>query len=595
MEYLLKRSYPHAVFMACLLLFMMGACKEKKPGSANATQEIVDSPSEMDDRAAGIIEDAVKFAMQNKGKVDDTVKLSRAGLLQFYYGKNDFEPQWSHKESWLPQADSLYHFIENAREYGLFPEDYHFRHLRSIRNKISTDPAVAKKNAVLWAKADVMMTDAFMLITDHLHNGRLMRDSMSLRTDSNLAESFYGDAMKTVAKEKGVLNVFHKMEPTHRGYQELRRGIKDFLSTSDLRHFTYVVYPYKDSLSFVKTLAKRLTEAGYLDNGGKTPDSSSLASAIKKYQNAKGLKADGRFGDAVVKSLNNTDLNKFVRIAITLDRYKQLPDKMPETFVWVNLPGFNLEVWDHDTLAVTSDVIVGKPSTRTPVITSAIENIVLHPTWTVPYSIASKEILPSVQRNPGYLARRGFKVLDSRGRVVDPYSINWSKYSRSSLPYKFRQNNGAGNALGEIKFNFDNPHAVYLHDTNQRYMFSRTNKSLSHGCVRVKDWELLAKFLIRKTNPYIPVYETYSRDSIGQKGDTIRLSKTVLVDSFMVQADSLKPIMAKRKSTNTVIMPKKVPIFIRYFTCAGKNGKVVFYDDIYAEDKVLRDKYFADK
>ncbi|MBL7728641.1 MAG: L,D-transpeptidase family protein, partial [Dinghuibacter sp.] len=292
--------------------------------------------------------------------------------------------------------------------------------------------------------------------------------------------------------------------------------------------------------------------------------------------------------------MNTSDWYRFKRIAVTMDRYKALPQKLPSTYVWVNLPGYYARVFDKDTLVMQTRVIVGRPVNRTPVLNSEISNMVLWPTWSVPYSIATKEMLPIAKRNPGYFDRRGFKVYDWKGRRVNPHTVNWAKYSGRSLPYRFQQNEGGGNALGVIKFNFENPYAVYLHDTNQRYLFERSSRALSHGCVRVQLWDSMAKFLIRRTKPYMPVYETYSKDSITAAGDTVHYSKTLLKDSIFVIADSLKSIMAKRRNM-ALMMPERVPIYIRYFSCEAVAGKLVFYDDIYSEDKTLIDKFFAKK
>jgi L,D-transpeptidase YcbB len=265
--------------------------------------------------------------------------------------------------------------------------------------------------------------------------------------------------------------------------------------------------------------------------------------------------------------LNTSDIERFKRIAITLDRYKQLPAKMPDTYIWVNLPGYYLQVWDNDTLVLESRTIVGKPATRTPVLNSNITDMVTYPTWTIPTSIIVKEILPGLKRSPGYLARRGYRLLNNKGEVIDPGSVNWSKYSKG-IPYRVQQGSGDNNALGIFKFNFANKYAVYLHDTNQRYLFKNASRALSHGCVRVQEWEKLAFFIARN-------------DSINTKaGDTLRYT-----------TDSIKNWITA-KAHLRIEVKNKIPLFIRYFTCEGKNGKVKFYDDIYGEDKALREKYF---
>jgi murein L,D-transpeptidase YcbB/YkuD len=266
--------------------------------------------------------------------------------------------------------------------------------------------------------------------------------------------------------------------------------------------------------------------------------------------------------------MNLTDAERFKRIAITLDRYKQLSDSMPEKYIWVNLPGYYLQVWDHDSLVMDSKIICGKPDTRTPLLTSYITDMVTYPTWTVPSSIISKQLLPKLKSNPNYLSGIGLRLVDGKGESVSTDNINWSKYSKG-IPFKVMQSSGDENALGVLKFNFSNPYAVYLHDTNQRYLFKNAKRALSHGCVRVQEWEKLAFYIARN-------------DSMNVKtGDTLRYT-----------TDSIKTWLAN-KETKRINVKNRVSLFIRYFSCEAKNGKIKFYDDVYGEDKAMREKYFT--
>jgi L,D-transpeptidase YcbB len=566
MEYRL-RTCPLDFLAVFIFVFVTVSCGSGS--AANTQDEIVKDPESMNDAASARIKGGLAQMMQQSGKLDDTTRLLKPAIVNYYYAAHEHEVLWSKDAQWQPAADSLFDIINRCREYGLFPSDYHTKNLTALRTKLQD--SLTRMNAALWTRADLLLTDAFFQLTSHLKRGRLSKDSVNMVADSAMAENFYADLLDKALKDNKVKTTLHSLEPKHRGYVELRNAVKSFLDSADLRPFAYVVYPNKDSMALVKQVSRRLNEIGYIDyRGGKAPDSLTFRNAVVKYQKAKGIKADGKVGSGFVAALNNTDANKFARIAITLDRYKLMPEKMPTTYVWVNIPSYMMYTWDHDTIAVTSKVIVGKPQTRTPLLNSEINNFITYPTWTPPVSIISKEILPAVKRNPGYLSRRGFFVVDGSGRKVDPYSINWARYSGGNLPYKIRQYEGDGNALGVLKFNFDNPHAVYLHDTNQRYLFAKSYRSLSHGCVRVQEWEQLANFLAR--------------------------NDSVTVDSVRIayHPDTLKSWIAKHKRQR-IELKKRVPIFIRYFSCEGKNGKVIFYEDIYGDDRVLRDKYFADK
>jgi murein L,D-transpeptidase YcbB/YkuD len=265
----------------------------------------------------------------------------------------------------------------------------------------------------------------------------------------------------------------------------------------------------------------------------------------------------------MVSMMDNTDWEKFKRIAINMDRYKLLPDTMPHTYVWVNLPAFGLQVIDSDTVVLESKVIVGAPKTRTPLLTSEISNFITLPQWTVPSSIIFKEMLPKIKEDIGYLAKQNLMVVDDNDSVRNPMTINWKKLNKNYFPYQLKQRQGDDNSLGVMKFNFRNKYDVYLHDTNVRWMFDKTFRALSHGCVRVKQWQKLADFLIRN-------------DTVRYHPDTI--------DAWIT-----------RKEKHTVYGFARVPIFIRYYTCEVRKGRIAFLDDIYGEDRQLRNTYFANK
>jgi len=558
----------HYYFTVLILLLFIISCNS---ADVKKDKQIVSSPEQMDSRAADNIKAAVEIAEKNNGKLDDSTKLDMPGIVKYFYTDNEYDPIWSSKEKWAPLTDSLYNFIVNAEQEGLFPAAYHFKNLKALKNTLDND-SLKRMDAVLWSRADVMFTDGFMHIIRDLKQGRLQPDSLSLNKDTVLANTFFVATLKELVEKKQFTALLNALQPKNKGYWALKKGIRSFLDSMDRKTYTYVTFPYKkgdtkDSTFFIKTLQKRLNESNCIE-AGKLPDSLQLITALKKYQKQKGFTADGKISTALVRALNTSDEERFKRIAITLDRYKQLPETMPEKYIWVNLPGYYLQVWDHDTIALESRVICGKPDTRTPLLQSAISDMVTYPTWTVPTSIIAKQYLPKLKNNPNYLSRLGLKLMNAKGEVVSGGDVNWSKYSKG-IPFKVMQNSGDNNALGIFKFNFDNPYAVYLHDTNQRYLFKNGFRALSHGCVRVQEWDKLAYYIA-------------NNDSANSKpGEVLKYTP-----------DSIKNWIAN-KERHRMDVKNKIPLFIRYFSCEGKDGKIKFYDDIYGEDKVMREKYFT--
>ena len=355
-----------------------------------------------------------------------------------------------------------------------------------------------------------MLTDAFILINKHLKQGHLQFDSVTLRSDSLLTDSFYLARYDELKLTRNVRKVFQQLEPANVNYIALKGALKQFLdSVGIFRRYTFVQYPISDTVQLYKVLQRRLFEEDIVLSPTDTMSAESWKLAIAQYQKSKGLKETGRPNINTVAALNFTDWEKFKRVAVTLDRYRLLPDSLPDTYIWVNLPAYNLKVVSADTVAMESRVIVGNPKTRTPLLTSNVSNFITYPQWTVPYSIIFKEMLPQIQKNVGYLAKENLMVVDKNDSIIHPDSINWKRLNKNYFPYLIKQRQGDDNSLGVLKFNFPNKYAVYLHDTNARWLFSRSNRALSHGCVRVKEFQRLANFLVRE-------------DSVRYHPDTLR-------------------------------------------------------------------------
>jgi murein L,D-transpeptidase YcbB/YkuD len=525
-------------------------------------KDIVEQPEALSVSIVRNIQTSLEFILASNGVLNDSMVLAKDSFVNDIYQKRNFEPVWSNQEKWLPLSDSLFEFLGHAKEYGLFPADYHYRILENIRTKTSTD-TMAQKDAALWSRGELLLTDAFFRMVFDLRKGRLPVDSVTMRKDS-MSTAQYLSLFDTLWQNKDVAGLMHALEPKHVGYDSLKAGLQTFLKSAEpLKKYTYVPYPALNSAEYYNILKQRLFEEGLLNSPFDYLDTTSMKLVISKYQREKGLTETGKLNSSTVSSLNNTPWEKFKRIAITLDRFKLLPDSMPTTYIWVNIPAYRMRVVDSGNVALESNVIVGQPKTRTPLLTSNVSNFITYPQWTVPYSIVFGEMLAKIKANPDYLRKQNLMVVDKNDSVMNVDSVNWKKFNKNYFPYQIRQRQGDDNSLGVLKFNFANKYAVYLHDTNARWLFSKENRALSHGCVRVKEFMKLADFLVRY-------------DSIRFPPDTLRNWIT-------------------RQEKHVVSGFPRVPIFIRYFTCEGKNGDIKFYNDVYGEDRVLSQRYFDSK
>jgi len=550
-----KRSSLIYLFFLCVLW----SCNNTEKAPPPKPSVVVQTPEELKPITTQNISEVLEYALQNNGRIADTTRLTQVNAVVAFYKAVNYTPIWSENQKWLPIADTLMRFMDHADEWGLMPYDYHIPNIHRLRNQISLDSA-ARLDAALWTRADLMYTDGFMQMLRDVKLGRLPKDSVTLRKDTLTNDDFFVSRLQKMLGEKNMAAVFEALEPRQAGYHELKSGLKQFLDSMDRTPHTYVIYPFKDSMTFIKQLQARLFESSYITFNTHVADTAELAAAIRKAEADLKIKVDGKYGTQLVKALNNTDKEKFIRIAINMDRYKQLPDSMPNRYVFVNLPGFYMQVWDTDTLNMESKVIVGGPQTRSPVLTSKITNFVTLPQWTVPLSIIMKEMLPKIQKDTNYLAKENLMVVDKNDSVLYPSTINWKKLDKDHFPYLLKQRQGDDNSLGVIKFNFDNKYSVYLHDTNARSLFGRNNRALSHGCIRVQDWVHFSHYLIRN-------------DSLRYPKDTVAA-------------------WIARKEKHWVSPSERIPIYIRYFTSVGKDGRLKLFDDIYGDDKYLREKYF---
>jgi len=537
-----------------------------------ADEEIVEMPEKMDIKVADLIKENINYLESRNGKLNDSIQLFQLPELSVLYNENKFSAFWSKEKVWLSQGVSMLKFLEHIELYGLFPQDYHADVLKNINDLFHTDSLELhdKKNAVLWARADVLLSDAFVNIIQDLKLGRLPKDSITMRKDTVLTAQYVSAKFNAIISGLNFDSVISTLEPRYKGYQVLKAGISQFLKKADFRDISQINFPETNKALLKTSVINRLVELGFMDTASHEIDSLSLAKILIKFQRENGLTDDGKIGAQTIRELNLSDIEKFKRIAITLDRYKMLPDSLPSEYIWVNIPSFNLKLIRHDSIIINSRVVVGKPLTRSPVLTSSIYEIVTYPQWSIPQSIIEKEILPAVKKNAGYLAKKGYGIFDIKGNEIDPYSVDWTKYKKT-IPYRVIQGSGDDNALGILKFNFRNNYSVYLHDTNQRFYFGLASRALSHGCIRVQEWNKMAFYIL-------------DREVELQKNKT----------GNKLSLDSVKYWLANKEKHNVPIA-NKMPVFIRYFTCEGVDGHVIFYEDIYNEDKDLAEKLFHNK
>lgn len=222
-----------------------------------------------------------------------------------------------------------------------------------------------------------------------------------------------------------------------------------------------------------------------------------LTEAVKRFQSRMGLRRTGIITGATLKAIDVPAEVRHTQLAASAERIANVGFTFGERYVVVNLPSTSVETVENGRVAHRYVAIVGGPEHPSPEIAAHISEINLNPTWTVPISIIKKEIIPKMQKDPGYLTRSKIRILDGSGAEVDPRSINWN--TNRAVNYTLRQDSGAGNSLGSIRIGMPNKLAVYMHDTPSKRLFGADYRFLSHGCVRVQGVYDYAEWLLRGT------------------------------------------------------------------------------------------------
>jgi L,D-transpeptidase YcbB len=300
-----------------------------------------------------------------------------------------------------------------------------------------------------------------------------------------------------------------------------------------------------------RPLIVKLHQLGIIDSVDKAYPESVLKQKVMEAQRQFNLMADGVLRSTILAELNVPVAVRLQQLNLSINYYRWLNCLIKsQTVIVVNIPSTYLKVYRNHEVILEMRMVMGKRSTPTPALLSKVDQVILYPYWHVPFSIATKELLPAIKRNPGYIDAGNYQVLNKAGKIMDPYSISWHAYSRSYFPFIIRQSTGCDNALGLLKLNFYSPFGVYLHDTPNKSMFMLNKRYFSHGCMRMEKPMDLGHLVLKNNQIAI--------DTLEQKG-CLRNQAPIVVP-----ADIHMPVLV-------------------WYNPAGidSTGRVIYYEDIY--------------
>jgi len=449
------------------------------------------------------------------------VRAERAKPIIEFYKERNFRPLWVGEYGLNVRAERLLAQMATAELDGLRREEYQPRSLDGF-DATSVNPEARPDEL---AAVELELTRAALRYARDISSGQVVPSMISRAIDVQ------PEVIKTTAVLAALATTIRpghylkKLAPQTDSYRRLKQALAKYRELE--RNGGWTLVPRISNLKpggtnrAVVRLRQRLTEEGLYqpspadnaspvgenaDGGGDKAKPASgarftydkaLVEAVKKFQDRHGLGVDGVVGGRTIAALNVSVTKRVNQLIVNLERRRWLPDDLGKTHVLVNLPAFQVRMFDEGKIIFKSRVIVGKRSHQTPEFSNRIRVVAFNPYWNVPRSIAIEEMLPQLLVNPDALSEN-FEVFGRRGRIGNSYDVDWEEAADNGFPISIRQKPGSGNALGNVKFLFPNRHNVYLHDTPTRSLFSRTVRMFSHGCVRVQKPREFAKIIMSR-------------------------------------------------------------------------------------------------
>lgn len=497
-----------------------------------------------------------QLLMGNEANVEGA-NLATAHLIPEFYSRREFTPAWTDDDT----VDEFLRIIGAADKEGLNPRDYLLEELSSLVSEHRQNP----DDVDLEGQLDVLLTESIGRFGNHLLFGKVdphkldenwnwVQTTESLdpaatvqqAIDADSIEDFIGDFLErgpVYARMREMLADYHDISNSG-GWPQVGEGPTLKPGMSDVR---------------IRNIRQRLAVTGELavaEANGSDSFDARLEAAIVRFQERHNLDADGIIGAQTVAAMNITAAQRVDQIRVNLERLRWVARDLEDEFVVTNIASFQTFLVRDRNIVWSGKSQVGRFYRQTPVFTAKIKYMQFNPTWTVPPGILTNDILPAVQKDIGYLAKKDMDLIDRDGNKVDPASVDWASYGPGRLPpYQFVQRPGPTNALGRVKFIFPNSHFVFLHDTPSKALFERTERTFSSGCIRVE-------------NPYV-------------------FAELLMNNPDKLNADSIQQLLDSKKP-QTVFLEEPLTVMLLYSTVGILNmDGVHFYNDIYQRDAAV--------
>ena len=477
-------------------------------------------------------------------------------LIERFYQTQQHRFVWHEEEQLNQRGQILFDWLASSAQEGLNPQDYHVDRLRYLADSVQPGHRFLR---------EILLTEGYFRLAMDLRRGRY--DPQTVDPLWLLPANRFDplDLLVTALQRDDLPGLLATLRPKSEAYRRLAEALNHYQAIRIYGGWR----PLKgeqtlrpgDRHGDVAALRERLAaelrrprepvaDPQYFDQ--------SLAASLRRYQRRLGLQDDGILGRETREALNVSVETRIAQIRANLERWRWLPNELESRYLLVNTAGFEIVLMDQGRAVFHRRTVNGRQERQTPSFVSQVTHLVFNPQWTVPRSIAVKDMLPKQQADRDYLRDKRIRVYERSGqawREVDSSEIDWLQYHSENFPFVLRQDAGEGNSLGRIKFHMPNRHAIYLHDTPARGLFRRLNRAFSSGCVRVESADRLAHLLMQ--------------------GQEVPLSLSV--ERFL-----------SSEITRTASLTEPVPVYLAYFTSwVDESGQVHFRPDIYHRDMHL--------
>jgi murein L,D-transpeptidase YcbB/YkuD len=455
----------------------------------------------------------------------DAIPIDWMGLRKFYGLRAD-RLAWSGSDNGTKNSRIALDVLAGAEAEGLSPSDYH---LEALRN--------AREAGLENEKFDILLTDAVLRYARDVSTGRVAPQATGSDVALAPARVDQVSALAAALSEGKLAEYLAALPPPQSAYDALRRTLRVYREVEASGGWPAVAASTKrdGSKASDANAPVLLTRLALEYPQFKTGTADTLKAELMHFQEAHGLDADGVAGPATTRELNVPATARIEQIEMNMERWRWLPRTLEPRRIAVNVPAAELEAYDGDQVVLRSRIIVGRKTNPTPILKTYARGVVVNPPWEIPATIARKEILPKLARNPRYLADHHMIVVKA--------------------PLQLRQLPGPDNALGALKLDMPNAFNVYLHDTPARTLFSQTARDLSHGCMRVQEIRPLAAFALA-----------------GDPTETAQKLETLIAGG----------------TTQRLALAAPLPVYVLYWTAwVDPEGNAQFRRDLYGRDQHL--------